>query len=222
MTHLASYILAAVLAMSPAKHHKDETPEDYTDRVAAFAEDVTAVVDDEAPIFKGDYDRSRSAVLLTVIAFFESGFQRYVMRGDCNDPAWAAKNHARLLSGDCDGALGGYAMAATAWQIQAQDGIVLLAENAKAPGPDWSRASNFPWQWRSDPVNAERVIDRGALLTDQRLAARVALHLLRRALRGGSLCGYSGEAGPCPKADARLKFAVSFSQRHLFDVNKSF
>ena len=60
------------------------------------------------------------------------------------------------------------------------------------------------------------------LLADRQRAARVALHMMRTSLkRSGTLCGYTGEAAPCPKARQRLEFARDYLRAHPFDGGAS-
>ena len=206
MTTLSAYLLATLLVWSPAKNHKDEPG--YEARLAQIADDIVAVSEDEAPVTSHDYDRSKTATLLAAVAFFESGFQPYVTR-DCPDPKWQAANKTskhRLPS--CDGG-----QAWSNWQIQPAEGFVLLSPEEG----DWSRAFNFDWQWRKKPENEDRIIHGQDLIADPRLAARSALHMIRRALKGGSLQGYTGEVGlSAPKAAARLDFARGWIARHPF------
>ena len=57
-------------------------------RLASTASDIVTVARDEEPLFEGDEDRSKSAVLVATVAFFESGFAEYVDKGQCNDWNW--------------------------------------------------------------------------------------------------------------------------------------
>ena len=195
-------------------------------RLASTASDITAVVRSEAgaPLFEGDRDLSRTAVLVAAVAFYESGYRDYVDRGLCNDWSWrhpkttgpgavsldeVKQRRAILLGGSCDG---GFAY--SDWQIHPfdavyRDGVVLL-DGQRA----WAFAADI-----SDGVKRD-VIRGSDMIADRRKAVRVALHMLRRATLPGrtNLCGYTGEmeAG-CPKGAKRLNFALDWSRKHPFE-----
>jgi len=180
------------------------------------------VARDEEPLFEGDVDRSKSAVLVATVAFFESGFAAYVDKGLCNDWSWRRpkttgpdavpageirRRKSLLAAGSCDGGL-----AYSDWQIHPfdvrhRDGMVLL---------DGPRA----WAFVADVHDGQThdVIHGKDMIEDRRKAARVALHMLRRALGRGpsNLCGYTGERGDCPKGAQRLRFALDWSRKHPF------
>ena len=193
-------------------------------RIGMTASDIVSVARSEAPLFEGDRDRSRSAVLVATVAFFESGFAEYVDNGQCNDWSWkhpkrtgpdavAADEIKRrmglLAAGPCDGGL-----AYSDWQIHPfdsmwRDGMVLL---------DGPRA----WSFAADVHDGQEheIIHGKDMIEDRSKAARVALHMLRRALSGTSnLCGYTGESGGCPKGALRLNFATDWSRKHPFSGN---
>jgi hypothetical protein len=191
-------------------------------RLAMTASDIVTVVRDEEPIFEGDADRSKSAVLVATVAFFESGFSEYVDKGQCNDWNWKhpkatgpdavpadeiKRRKALLAAGPCDGGL-----AYSDWQIHPfdgmfRDGMVLL---------DGPRA----WAFAADVNDGKEheIIHGKDMIEDRSKAARVALHMLRRALGHGpsNLCGYTGERGDCPKGAKRLNFALDWSRKHPF------
>jgi hypothetical protein len=194
-------------------------------RLAATASDIVTVARSEEPLFEGDADRSRSAVLVATVAFFESGFAEYVDKGECNDWDWKhpkvtgpdavpadeiRRRRALLAAGPCDGGL-----AYSDWQIHPfdsrfRDGMVLF-DGARA----WAFAADI------NDGKEHEVIYGKDMIADRKKAARVALHMLRRALGRGAdnLCGYTGERGDCPKGAQRLKFAVDWSRRHPFSGN---
>ena len=62
----------------------------------------------------------------------------------------------------------------------------------------------------------------GPMLVANRVtAARMALHMMRRSLRAGSLCIYTGEsceAGKHPKADLRIRYAKNYQTAHPMPV----
>ena len=191
-------------------------------RQASTAGDIVSVVRSEQALFEGDTDRSRTAVLVAALAFFESGFAEYVDAGQCNDWSWkhprttgpdavpadeVKRRKSLLASGPCDG---GFAY--SDWQIHPfdsiwRDGLVLL------DGPrSWSFAADV------GDVQEHEIIHGKDMIEDRRKAARVALHMLRRAMGTGrsNLCGYTGESGSCPKGAQRMKFALDWSSRHPF------
>ena len=193
-------------------------------RLGSTAADIVKMVRTEEPVFEQDENRSRTAVLVATVAFFESGFAEYVDKGQCNDWNWKhpkttgpdavsideAKRRAGLLAaGPCDGGL-----AYSDWQIHPfdglwRDGIVLL---------DGPRA----WAFTADVHDGQEhdVIHGRDMIGDRVKASRVALHMLRRALaasKGTGLCGYTGEGGGgCPKGAKRLNFAIDWSRKHPF------
>ena len=207
-----------------AVHALHVAHEDSRARQAETASDIVFVArEDRRPLFPGDGLRDQTAVLVAGVAFFESGYSGFVDRGDCNDHSWRhpsltgpdavtpeefKKRKTLLATSGCDG---GWAY--SDWQIHPFDyawreGIVLL---------DDDRA----WMFSADVRDGEEheIIAGKDMIADRRQAARVALHMLRRALGPtgqGNLCGYTGERGYCPKAEARLQFAKDWSRRHPF------
>ena len=63
--------------------------------------------------------------------------------------------------------------------------------------------------WQIHPWEAKVT---GPQLKDRRFAAKTAYGFIRR----GGWCGYSGEPGPCPKADTRREVAVNYLKKHPF------
>lgn len=194
---IIAYLVAAMLSWSPAKDHTPDTETITVARYTAIAEDIAAVVQDstEPAIFKDDAQKVRTALQLAGVAFFESRYWSYVDSGKCNDREWRAKQPTTTSL--CDGGL-----AFSLWQIhtrfsQGKDGISL-------DGDGWKHDS-------AGHVGKE-------LLTDRKLAARIALHMLRASLtRSGTLCGYTGEIEKgCPKAAARFNLAKSYFTKHPF------
>lgn len=179
---------------------KNTMPNSDIMHYGSVALDIATVVLDEAPIWKDDVNHSRTATLLTTIAFWEGHFWKHVDDGSCNDQARRKKDSklVNLLArtGDCDG---GYAY--SIWQIHPEGGIVLTSDGG------WKHY----WDARSDDVVK---YDGISMLQDRKVAARVALHMLRASVqRSGGLCAYTGEAGPCPKADQRMNFAREWMRK---------
>lgn len=81
---LASYLDAAMTAWVPPAA-QPEGEDAAKARYAAIAQDVAAVVSDpdEPPLFEGDNDRHRTALLLLSIASYESSFFARVDEGRC-------------------------------------------------------------------------------------------------------------------------------------------
>jgi hypothetical protein len=192
-------------------------------RYGSIASDIVHMVRSEKPAFPSDEDRSRTAVLVATVAFYEGAFAAYVDKGQCNDWKWrhpktsgpdamaadeVAARKALLASGGCDG---GWAY--SLWQIHPFDsswreGIVLLDDSRQ-----WSFAS-----YVHDGVE-RKVIMGSDLIADRQLASQVALRMLRRSLGptgSGNLCGYTGEGSSCWKAALRQNFALDWSRRHPF------
>lgn len=155
--------------------------------LAAIAKDIAAVALDPAmPSFSKDESGARAGILLAAIAFFESGFRDYVDSGRCNDPAWRSSDEGRrMLAAHADCDHG---IAVSIWQIH---------------------PSTLYFERLREEATAEK-------LRDRRYAASVALRLAYRSIEGsGSLAGYTGEDPSfCPKADARLNFAVDQADKH--------
>lgn len=195
MKSLVLYLVIAMLSWSPAKDHvRFESETETLARYEAIATDIATVVldPDEAPLYD-DADKAETALQVAGVGFFESRYWAFVDDGSCNRLAWK-RDHgwAKEL---CDGG-----RAWTIWQIQ--------ANYTKTGGIELDGDS-----WRYGPTGY-----RGpALVKDRRVAARVALHMMRGSLRKtGSLCGYTGEKGPCPKAKERRDIARSYLLAHPF------
>ena len=205
-------------AEASVKNHEDARA-----RYASIASDIVTVVRSERPAFASDENRSRTAVLVATVAFWEAAFVGYVDQGLCNDWKWrhpkttgpdaltvdeVKQRMGVLKGGSCDG---GWAY--SLWQIHPFDsnwreGMVLLDD-----GREWSFASYI-----HDGI--ERPIITGKdMIADRQVAARVALRMLRRALGPsgtGNLCGYTGESQSCWKAALRQNFASDWSAKHPF------
>lgn len=79
---LATYILTAMLYLSPLHHHinKTEDPAERLARYQSIAQDIVKVSMDpnERPAFKGKFARERTALLMASMAFHESGYSHAV------------------------------------------------------------------------------------------------------------------------------------------------
>jgi hypothetical protein len=141
----------------------------------------------------------KMAITMASLAFWESRFWKHVDDGGCNT---RRKEIRALMSvtGDCDGGI-----AWSLWQIHAF-GVVLT------PDGEWK----YAWDDHANP--GQKSLTGADLIADRKLAARVAMAMVRKSLRlsGGTLCGYSGEPGPCPKAAQRQQFAESWLRKHPF------
>jgi hypothetical protein len=69
--------------------------------------------------------------------------------------------------------------------------------------------------WRRE--HASEIVDGPALIRDRKLAAKVALHMLRYSMKNAhSLTIYTGEAPNGPKAKLRLDRATNYARKHAF------
>lgn len=190
---LEAYVLDAMRTWAPPATMIDRDTRHY----AGIARDIVDVVQDERPAWADDHTKAKTAILLAAIAYWESHFWRHVDDGTCNDPIAAKKAFALIArTGNCDG---GWAY--SLWQVHPEGGIVLTKDG-------WKHSWDAP---------GEKAIVGADMIKDRRVAARVALRMARASIeRSGTLCGYSGEPGPCPKAVVRLDFARSWSRRHPY------
>jgi hypothetical protein len=193
---LETYVETALRAWS-CRSRQELAPLD------AVARDIVAVVTDpaEAPLFRGDASRARSAILVAAIAWLEGGLLARVMDGSVNDPAWrrSHRSFVRAFSSD-DGKAWGLG------QVHPEGGIVLTEDGG--------------WTYRALAPAGARAIDGPTMAARPELAFRVVLHMLRASLRRtGGLSAYSGETGAAPKARARLSFAEAWSRAHPFGAS---
>lgn len=197
---LALYVLVAMLSWSPARDHLPTPEAETIARYDGVSLDIATPVSDESepPLFEHDPDKAETALLVAAVAFYEARYWTYVDEGLCNRRSWRQeKPGARAVL--CDGG-----SAYSFWQIHPQfttpkgheSGIVLDADG---------------WHYGVDGFKGPD------LVANRQAAARVALHMLRASMKkGGSLCGYTGEAAPCPKAKARLELAKTYYRQHPF------
>ncbi len=161
----------------------------------SVAYDIATVAFENPPAFAKDLDKSQSAILLAAVAFWESGYARWVDDGLCNRPD-ELRERKLGWSGACDGGI-----AVSLWQVHPENGIVLTQDGG----------------WHLRTSSDVDYIARESMLASRRTSARVALAIMRQSLRnGGGLCQYSGEVGPCPKADVRLNCARNWIASHPY------
>jgi hypothetical protein len=108
---LTAYVLAAMTAWAPRadpKHLHD------------IALDIAAVSLEQAPLFKDDDHRARTALLFASIARYESDYAEWVDDGRCNDRAWLASEEGKRVhhGSTCDG---GHAYGL--WQVHHYAGL---------------------------------------------------------------------------------------------------
>lgn len=190
---LSTYLLSAMLSWMPTKnHHFREPAEAAQARYEAIATDVATVALDQAepPIFKGPDGRVRTALVLLSVAFWESAFRVDVDNGSCKPP-------------ECDQ---GHAF--SVWQLHPEDGFIF-------DGDVFTFARNRSAAWRAE--HAAEIFDGPALVRDRKLAARIALHMIRYSVRNtGSLAIYTGERGNGPKSRQRMSHAMDWLRGHPF------
>jgi hypothetical protein len=190
---LTTYLLTAMLAWVPAKAHQARETADATQaRYASIASDVAIVASDpaEPPLFQGSDGRVRTALLLLSVAYWESAFRPDVDGGRCKPP-------------ECDN---GHAF--TLWQLHPEDGYIF-------DGDVYTYARNRSPSWRAE--HTSEIFDGQALVRDRKLAAKIALHILRFSIKNsGSLAIYTGEGHNGPKARQRMDYAARWLKSHPF------
>jgi hypothetical protein len=190
---LTSYLLAAMTAWMPMKSHaRSEAPEVTEARYQQIAADIAEVVldPDEEPLFKGEDGRVKTGLLLLAVAFHESNF-----RGDIDG--------GRCRPFECD-----HGKAFSMWQLHPEDGLTF-------EGDVFTFARNRSTSWREE--HASEIFDGQALVRDRKIAARMALHMLRYSMKNAhSLAIYTGEPGNGPKAKLRMETALSYIRQHPF------
>jgi len=182
----------------------------------SIAHDIVRVALDpgEPAVFPDDESRVKTATLLASVESHEGHGMAYVDRGVCNDPQ--EHGNPLLKNGGCDGG-----KAFSLFQIHPGPGIVLFDNGGygfrrtEVRQGVTARGERAPLRGSLSSFQTRRVIDGSALVADRELAARTAIHMLRASLRrDGTLCEYSGEMKPCPKAVARLKLAEEWVREH--------
>lgn len=198
--------------------------EPYSHLQEAVAHAIVRVALDpgEEALFPDDSSRAKTATLLASVENHEGHGWKYVDSGICNDPKQI--DNPLLKNGSCDGG-----SAVSLFQIHPGRGIVLFDNGSygyKRSDLNEVRGSGLTGRDVAAPPapsvgelsspNAPNVIT-ATELHDRLVAAKVALHMLRASLRrDGTLCEYSGEVKPCPKAKKRLEFAEKWSRKHPF------
>jgi hypothetical protein len=150
MTPLATYLLGALLAWSPARTHKTETIAQWHDRAAAIASDVADVV--TAPTEPSCGSCATLGLRLLAVGLEESNFDLLVEQGRCTPHT-------------CDE---GYAW--SAWQIHPDGGLTL-------DGARYRSAAGRPHAWLLE--HFAEVVTAPMLVADRKVAARMALHMWR-------------------------------------------
>lgn len=207
---LASYVLDAMTRWNSGPVAGAVT------RMPAIASDIAVVALHGPRIWPGS-DGAREALLLAAIGFWESRFRDYVDDGRCN--RWASRARQRngrlnlktlsreaqalMQMGSCDGGL-----AVGIGQVHFTSTGFAITNDGR-----WMDAAFV----RNDGSEVREIVTREKAMQDRRALLRVMLTMARRSLQAGAgLCQYTGEPGPCPKANARLEFAERYSRMHPF------
>jgi hypothetical protein len=207
MENLITYILAAMLSWVPVRNLTPygESEDQASARLRSIAEDIVTVAFDasEPSVFARSDGRVKTALLHAAIASKETGFQKFVDDGSCNQTAYVAHADRR---GNCDG---GYAF--SLWQIHVSGGGYILLEDGTLTSKMYASPS---------VLASHTLIGGSELVADRKTAIRVAQRIERDSLKyHGSLCAYSGEScmeDKHPKAKARLDRAVDYYASHPF------
>lgn len=181
---LTAYVLRAMLAWVPLSQHAYVEDVAVTEtRYESIAADIAAVAADPnepglrpAPSDPSYSDEDKlwaqqagNAIQLAAVASYEGGYQGFVDSGRCNDPTYKPDGR-----GSCDGR-----QAWSIWQIHTMGGIVLTDRE-------------FVGRWYATDLT--HVVNGPDLIKDRKLAARVALHMMRYSVtRTRGLCLYTGE-----------------------------
>lgn len=193
METLIRIFLQAMISWIPLGAHVPEPESEVLVRYTSIATDVAEIVSDpKEPLLPKTRSRGDMGFVLLSIASLEGGFQKFVDDGTCNQ-----KTFVPDARGSCDNH-----QAWSIWQVHVGSGLILSATGV-------TNAFYAAIEAREHP---ERVIYGSHLIADRKLAARVALHIVRTSLeKTGTLCMYSGE--PCdnaPKAAFRWKRAENW------------
>lgn len=184
---LKAYVLRAMLAWVPLSQHAYVEDVAITEtRYESIAGDIAEVAADPnepglraAPVDTATthytdeeklvIQQVGNAIQIAAVASYEGGYQAFVDSGRCNDPNFKPDGR-----GSCDGR-----QAWSIWQIHTMGGIVLTDKE-------------FVGRWYATDLT--HVINGPDLIRDRKLAARVALHMMRYSMnRTHSLCLYTGE-----------------------------
>jgi hypothetical protein len=202
------YLLAAMVSWVPIANQvsNGESAESAQARYEATASDIieTVYADDEPAVFLGADGNIKSALELAAIGSFEGGFQKFVDEGGCNVKGFKADRR-----GSCDGGT-----AYTIWQIHPMSGLMLKGTGITSVYYNQQAAKEHP----------EDVWTGAKLVADRKMAAKVALHLIRISYQEQkSLCRFTGEScleGKHPLADNRHMRAVNYLKAHPFTPPK--
>ena len=190
---LTTYLFTAMMAWMPVRNQAArELEDDAVARYESIAADIAAVALDpsEPALWDGDDGRVKTALVVLSVAFWESGFRVDVDRGNCKP-------------NECD-----HGLAYSLWQLHPEDGFIF-------DGDVYTFSRNRSAGWRDE--HASEIFDGPSLIRDRKLAARVALHILRYSVRVGKSLGiYTGEGGNGPKARQRYGHAVTWLRSHPF------
>lgn len=206
---LRAYLLESLRAWM----HEKSTNDNDLARYTSTADAVAAVALTETPAWDADINHAKTAIVVLGLGWMETRDREYVERGWCNNLSRAddgtvtpykwrkSKNGISVMSvgGACDG---GYAY--SRWQLHPEGGLAFSKNDVR-------HYLDVPGVSPADIITGEKLIE------SKEIAARVAWRIVRRSIRAGAgLCQYSGEPGPCPKADLRLKFGLGWFDRHPF------
>ncbi len=205
MQNLVSYIFVAILSWIPVRNLTPygESEDDAKARLHSVAEDIVTVALDasEPSVFAHADGRVKTALLQAAIASMETGFQKFVDDGSCNQAGYVADRR-----GDCDGR-----HAFSLWQIHVSGGGYILLEDGTLSSKMYAAPS---------VLASHTVIGGAELVADRKVAVRVAQRVERDSLKyHGSLCAYSGEScmdNRHPKAKARLDRAMTYYAAHPY------
>jgi hypothetical protein len=205
MQNLVSYIFVAILSWIPVRNLTPygESENDAKARLHSIAEDIVTVALDasEPSVFAHADGRVKTALLHAAIASMETGFQKFVDDGSCNQAGYVADRR-----GDCDGR-----HAFSLWQIHVSGGGYILLEDGTLTSKMYAAPG---------VLASHAVIGGSELVADRKIAIRVAQRIERDSLKyHGSLCAYSGES--CmddrhPKAKIRLDRAMAYYATHPY------
>lgn len=178
---------------------------DSTELRFGFSEDVSAVVADEPAIFANDATKTLTTAHVLSVAHHEGTYLAWVNDGSCNDDAWRARawtNGTTWAKDVCDN---GHAW--TLFQLH-NEGYAIYG----APSWDWAHLDMAKAKHGGELGLYGHVVLGPEMIAHRRRAVRVALHRLRTSVP--TLCGYTGEPGPCPKGHQRAEFARKYAETH--------
>jgi hypothetical protein len=202
---VAKYVLKAMTTWVPIANQVANGEEEMAakQRYEEIASDIVDAVydEDEPAVFSGVDGKLKTALEVVAIPSYESGFQKIVDDGTCNQPSFKADRR-----GNCDGKT-----AFTLWQIHSVgNGLMFSGTGVTSKMYNADYAQEHPEEVWTGPK----------LVQNRLMAAKMALHLIRTTYsQHHSLCGYTGEhcgEGEHPKADIRHGRAVRYLADHPF------